>query len=437
MEILSVNLATRSTLTIKGREVDTGIFKRSVPGLQRVSTYGLEGDVRVDARQQFGEAHHAVYAYPHEHYGPWEQHLGRGPLPYGQFGENLTTLGLLEAEVRIGDILRAGSAVLQVAHPRIPCRKLNACMEHNFARAFLESRRLGFYLRVLESGALQAGDALTLLDRDLASPSMDDFIRISQLDYWDVEGLESLLRARALVPGWRDILEEKLARARGAAGWFGHRELEVTAREEEGDGVYSYRLRCARGRALPRPAGGQRLLVSSFDAEVRGTTRLACALSGDPSDTTSYRITTDHPALAHLVVGARLQATAPHGRFTLALAAPGTTPLLLLSAGVGLAPLLALLRPRLREGDAPETVLFHDPSLGCPQGLWRELEQLAAVHPPLQLRRAALSIDALAALPMGPRASAFVAGPRAFVDAAAAALRTLAMDSARLHSDVL
>src|SRR5512139_965732 len=157
MHILSVNVAAIRTLTIKQRTVQTGLYKVPMTGAVRVTRLGLQDDVLIEPRPM-GPEHHAVYAYPHEHYAYWQHELGREPFPLGQFGENLTVTGLLEEEVRIGDIFRFGSAVLQVAQPRIPCAKLDDRMGMRFARMFLASRKVGYYLRVLQEGSVAQGD---------------------------------------------------------------------------------------------------------------------------------------------------------------------------------------------------------------------------------------------------------------------------------------
>jgi len=220
MRILSVNVGESRPLTVKQQTVQTGIFKTPVPGPVPVTRLGLQGDVRVEKRKM-GLEHHAVYAYPFEHYAYWQAELAREPFPMGQFGENLTVTGLLEEEVRIGDIFRMGSAVLQVAQPRIPCAKFNARMGVRFAPMFLASRKVGYYLRVLTEGTVAEGDAIELLERDEASPTMEEFVRVTQFESWDTQGLEQLLRARDLMPDWRETIESKLARSRTASGWHG------------------------------------------------------------------------------------------------------------------------------------------------------------------------------------------------------------------------
>ena len=140
MQVLSVNVSLPKEVASQGKLVSTGIFKVPVSGRVIVRQLGLEGDGQAD-RRVHGGIDMAVYAYPVEHYGFWEQVLGRGPMPKGQFGENLTVQGLVEDGVRVGDIYRIGDTLMQVTQPRIPCYKLALKMNAgaDFPARFLES----------------------------------------------------------------------------------------------------------------------------------------------------------------------------------------------------------------------------------------------------------------------------------------------------------
>jgi MOSC domain-containing protein YiiM len=162
--IVSVNVAERGrTLSIGGRTVPTGIFKLPVPGAVRVGRLGLEEDFQADLRVH-GGPDMAVYLYPREHYDFWREAHGLAPRGFGFFGENLTIEGLREEDVGPGDLIRAGTARLQVAKPRGPCAKLGARVgSAGFVKTFLEAGRPGFYARVLEEGIVRAGDPLEVL----------------------------------------------------------------------------------------------------------------------------------------------------------------------------------------------------------------------------------------------------------------------------------
>jgi MOSC domain-containing protein YiiM len=172
MQVLSVNVAAVgnlfSTHPNEARRIDTGIHKQPVPGAVMVRKLGLEGDRQADLRLH-GGASKAVYAYPFEHYAFWTaQRLkavnGTAALPPGSMGENLTMEGLLEKDIWIGDRLHIGSAVLEVTEPRFPCYKFNVKMGFSHAgKLMVQSGACGFYLRVLQVGAIQAGDAVILM----------------------------------------------------------------------------------------------------------------------------------------------------------------------------------------------------------------------------------------------------------------------------------
>jgi MOSC domain-containing protein YiiM len=176
MRILSVQVGKPRTLEHRGRTVRTAIFKEPIHLRARVGRLGLEGDAQADQRVH-GGPDKAVYACDLSAYAYWREALG-SDLPHGQFGENLTIEGMPETRVRLDDVYRAGSALLQVVSPRSPCFKLAMKMEDpQFPKAFLQSRRTGFYLRVLEEGELGAGDAITLVSRDPAAPTVDQAVR--------------------------------------------------------------------------------------------------------------------------------------------------------------------------------------------------------------------------------------------------------------------
>lgn len=402
MRILSVNIGRSREMLIKGRATQSGIDKTPVPGRVAVHRLGLQGDVRIEPRKM-GQEHHAVYAYPHEHYDYWQRELGRAPFPPGQFGENLTVSGLLEDEVRMGDVFRFGSAVLQVAQPRIPCAKLNERMGLRFAPMFLASRRVGYYLRVLAEGEVAAGDAIELLERDASSPTMEEFVRVTQYEYWDARGLRQLLQARDLMPAWQEIMEAKLERTMAAAGgWHGLRDFFIVRRDEEGPNMASLTLRCARGQKLPTFKGGQYLTVV-LGAHTANQRRRFYALTSRPDDSWAYRIcvrltpaqTDEHAPgvvsshLLSLPVGGRVTCAAPGGLMTLddAAAAPVRVPLLL-SQGLGIAAMFGLLL-ELQARQAPQAYLFHQPSGPDPQLLMQEIESLVQRNPGFHLVRLA------------------------------------------------
>jgi len=176
--LLSVNIARSATLVYRGREVRTGIFKVPGAGRVRIGRLGLQGDIQADLTVH-GGPDQAVYFYPSEHYAYWRQVLGRTDLSPGFFGENFTAEGLVEDRVRVGDVLRAGTAVLQVTNPRSPCFKLGARVgSARFVKTFLESGRLGYYPRVFEGGESAAGDPIERIATDPELPTVSERIRL-------------------------------------------------------------------------------------------------------------------------------------------------------------------------------------------------------------------------------------------------------------------
>jgi MOSC domain-containing protein YiiM len=213
MKLISVNVGMPRTVPSAQGPVSTGIFKEPRSGRIRVGKENLEGDGQADLRVH-GGADKAVYAYPVEHYAAWKSDLGREDFRFGQFGENLTVEELLEDEVRIGDRLRIGTALLEVSQPRTPCYKLGIRMgADDFPPRFLTSLRSGFYLRVLEVGEAGAGDPIGLEFRDPAAPSVRELVRLAHFNPDDIMMLRRAVALDALSEGWRRKFEGLLARA--------------------------------------------------------------------------------------------------------------------------------------------------------------------------------------------------------------------------------
>jgi MOSC domain-containing protein YiiM len=206
MVIRSVNVGRPRPLAVGDRSVLSGIVKEPVSARVAVGPTNLDGDGQADLTVH-GGIDKAVYAYPVEHYAHWRSALGRADLVPGFFGENLTTEGLLEDDVLVGDVLRVGSALLEVSQPRVPCFKLLARMgDPGFAKPFLTSGRVGFYLRVLEQGELGAGDAITRERRGEGGLS----IRSATALRSDGAGADELARAAA-TPALADVWRESFA----------------------------------------------------------------------------------------------------------------------------------------------------------------------------------------------------------------------------------
>ena len=210
MKIISVNVGLPRLVLRNGEPVSTGIFKEPVNGRVTLRTLNLDGDRQSDLSVH-GGPFKAVYLYPSEHYDFWKQELPDMDLPWGIFGENLTTTGLLETEVHIGDRFRTGTAELMVTQPRMPCYKLGI----RFGRAdiikrFLVSERTGFYFSVLKEGEVGAGDEIELLERNTSGVRVVDVTRLYSSDKENVDLLRRAIATEALTESWREHFIKQL-----------------------------------------------------------------------------------------------------------------------------------------------------------------------------------------------------------------------------------
>ncbi|NNM33814.1 MAG: MOSC domain-containing protein [Gemmatimonadetes bacterium] len=218
MSVVSVNVARPKLITFREKTVKTGIFKEPVEGPVMIRTLGLEGDGKAD-RRVHGGPDKAVYGYPFEYYELWRREMGRTDLVPGQFGENLTLMGLPDEAVHIGDVFRAGDALLQATQPRLPCLKLGARMDDpTFPKRFMNAGRMGYYFRVLEEGVVQAKDSVERVSLDAQGVSISEVTDLWFRDRANQERIAAALRAEGLPPGWRDGFTERLEEARIAGG---------------------------------------------------------------------------------------------------------------------------------------------------------------------------------------------------------------------------
>src|SRR5882762_4080140 len=210
MKLISLNVALPRIVEWNGGPVGTGIFKEPVPGPVMFRTLNLDGDGQADLTVHGGVSK-AVYAYPSEHYAFWRAEFAAMDLPWGMFGENLTTEGLLEDAVYIGDRFRVGETELMVTEPRMPCYKLGI----KFGRAdiikrFLASRRSGFYFAVAREGMVSAGDALEAIGRGQQDISVADITRLYAFDKDDVSSLGQATQIKALPESWKGYFRHQL-----------------------------------------------------------------------------------------------------------------------------------------------------------------------------------------------------------------------------------
>ncbi len=214
MKLISVNVGLPREVVHKGKVVRTGIFKEAVAGRIVARRLNLDGDRQADLSVH-GGASKAIYVYPSEHYRYWHQELPGIDLPWGMFGENFTTEGLLEDQAEIGDRFRIGSAEVMVTEPRLPCYKLGVKFgREDMVKRFLQSGRTGFYVAVLQEGEVGAGDAIERVGRDRNDIAVPDITRLYVNKSHSQADLEMLDRVRALpaLPeSWRQYFTEKLA----------------------------------------------------------------------------------------------------------------------------------------------------------------------------------------------------------------------------------
>ena len=210
MRLISVNVGRPRPVSYQDGVVSTGIYKEPVAGPVWVRRLNLDGDGQADLRVH-GGADKAVYAYPHEHYIFWARELGRNDFSFGQFGENLTTEGLFEDAIFIGDIFRVGEALVQISQPRTPCFKLGLRMgDEGFVARFAAANRTGFYLRILEEGRVAAGDVITLAKRAEGSVSVRDVFRLRYSIGGTRAEYERAAKISAFSPSWRAAFEKRL-----------------------------------------------------------------------------------------------------------------------------------------------------------------------------------------------------------------------------------
>jgi MOSC domain-containing protein YiiM len=210
MKIISLNVGLPRLVLRDGEPVSTGIFKEPIDGRVMMRTLNLDGDRQADLSVHGGPSK-AVYVYPAEHYDFWKRELPEMDLPWGMFGENFTTTGLLETEINIGDKFRIGTAEVMVTQPRMPCYKLGL----KFGRAdiikrFLQSERTGFYLAVLKEGEVGAGDEFEPLARDAHDVRVSDITRLYTREKHNETLLRRAIAVEALPEGWREYFQHQL-----------------------------------------------------------------------------------------------------------------------------------------------------------------------------------------------------------------------------------
>ena len=210
MKLLSVNVGMPREIFHEGRVIRSGIFKAPVNGPVRVNALNIEGDQQADLSVHGGPSK-AIYIYPSEHYPFWRKELPQEEFSYGAFGENLTTEGLLEKDLNIGDRLCVGTVELVVTEPRLPCYKLGIKFKRDdMVKRFLKSRRTGFYCAVLREGVIEAGNTIHFLSRDEHHVTVADITRLYAFDKSDLGAIRRATEVSALPDSWRGYFRQRM-----------------------------------------------------------------------------------------------------------------------------------------------------------------------------------------------------------------------------------
>lgn len=214
MTLLSINVSPPKDVPFGNKTLTTGIYKEPIEGRVMLHTLNLEGDGQADLKAH-GGIYKAAYVYAYDHYAFWSNELGRDDFTDGQFGENFTVQGMLDTDVTVGSIYQLGDARVQVTQPRVPCFKLAHKMGiPTFVKTFMQAKRTGFYLRVLEEGEVGAGDTFELVTADPIGMSVTDIFHLLYFDKTNLEQVQRAVQIKGMSPGWYDsfaqLLEQKV-----------------------------------------------------------------------------------------------------------------------------------------------------------------------------------------------------------------------------------
>jgi ferredoxin-NADP reductase/ferredoxin len=472
--LLSINVGLPRDITWQGKIVHTGIWKTQVQGPRAVRRLNIDGDGQGDLNGHGGE-NRAVYVYQMDSYRYWQSELGRNDFVYGQFGENFTVDGLLDEAVCIGDRYQIGTALFEVTQPRVTCYRLGIRMGVPEMPALLVARgRPGFYLRVLREGEVEAGDEIVQV---ATGPERMTVSEINALLYKPGHAtgqLERALRIPALSKGWHRAFDALLSQKEsgsatsGNAGltaasgpppaWAGFRRLKVANKVRESSGVTSLMLEPMDGLPLTPALPGQFVVLRLTPDPDTPTLTRSYSLSGEPG-AGSYRVSVkrnpDGVAGAYiderLQIGDVIEVSAPRGNFTLR---PGDAPVVLLSAGVGATPVLAMLHTLAAEA-SPRDVWWlygardsrEHPFAGEVRTLLKALahghSHISYSSPSPEDRPGAdfddhghLEIGVLRELGVPRNADFFICGPSAFMRSLTDGLKAWGIAADRIHSEL-
>jgi ferredoxin-NADP reductase/MOSC domain-containing protein YiiM/ferredoxin len=467
--LLSVNVGLPKDVSWQGRTVFTGVFKDAVAGPRRVGRLNVDGDGQGDLAGHGGEQR-AIFVYQIDSYRHWERELGRDDFVYGQFGENFTVEGLSDDEVCIGDRYQIGGAILEVSQPRVTCYRVGIRMNDPRIPALLVSHhRPGFYFRVLQEGEVEAGDEILKLSSGPEQMTVADVDALLYLPGHTRQGLLRALRVPALSPGWqgsfRALLDEEPGSGNAGLGatspppaWPGFRPLTVTALTRESDSAISIRLEDPTGASLPAARPGQYLTLRVQPNRRKRAVLRNYSLSGPPG-AGYYRVSVKRERggaasgylHTRLAVGDQLEIAAPRGTFILDRT---HAPVLLISAGIGATPVLAMLQALARERSDREIWWLHGARNGREHAFAAEARALLASLPNTRARvyysrpgpderegrdfdsPGRLTASGLAELKPPSDAQAYICGPGPFMGEISAGLAALEFPASRIHAEL-
>src|ERR1700741_4038651 len=446
--------ACRRTCSGGGKGVPTGFWKPPVEGPVMVRRLNIDGDGQGDLAGHGGEQR-AVMVYQTESYDFWKTYLNREDLEPGHFGENFTVTGLSDDDVCIGDRYQIGDAEFEVTQPRVTCFRVGLRLnEPEMPNLLVSQHRPGFYFRVITEGRVRAGDDIVRTRRGRHELSVAEVDALLYLPDRDIGQLRKIVDVPALSPGWqqsfRALPEAHESSATETAppigvepGWNGFRPLRVSAIRWDSPQVLSIRLEADDHSALPPPLPGQSLTVRISGAG-EPTPLRSYSLSADPA-VGYYRISVkreDHGLVSqwlheHIEPGSVVEAAAPRGDFYLT---EGGNPVVMISAGIGITPVLAMLHAPSAAPSTRDIWWLHTTRNRETQAFAAEVAALIQVLPHARQlvfytqTQGRLDRTAIAALGLPPDAAAYLCGPTQFMTDMRDALTAAGLDPMRIHS---
>jgi ferredoxin-NADP reductase/MOSC domain-containing protein YiiM len=473
--LIAINVGMPRDVPWHGRTVYTGVYKRTVSGPRMVRRLNIDGDGQGDLGGHGGEMR-AVLVYQLESYRFWSRKLGRDDLTPGSFGENFTVDGLPDNEVCIGDRYRIGGALFEVSQPRVTCYRVGLRLgEPQMAALLVAHHRPGFYLRVIEEGEVEAGQEIVKVSTGPEAMTVEEIDSVLYLPGHTREQVERALRIPALSPGWQGSMRTLLEQAEtgsgsssGSAGltaassapppaWTGFRPLTITDVRPESESVFSLSLAAAEGHALPAALPGQFLTVRIRPQGEGSPLIRSYSLSGRPG-TGTYRISVkvephgvaSNYLRAHARAGDSLDIAAPRGTFCLS---DGDSPVVLVSAGVGVTPVLAMLHSLASARSRRQVWWLHSARNGTEHPFAQEVrllvERLAHARSIIYYSRpntedrqgqdyaqaGRMTSERLLGLGLPTDADAYVCGPVTFMDDVTDALVKAGLQASRVHTE--